>query len=94
MVDYINRGPDKRPLGVVGAVLQQAFSWPFSWLHRPPLALTLGAVMVALPPFLAVNVKQGGRWRTVRVGWRYDVNARRYLADVIIKLNEDGPLYY
>lgn len=92
--EYINRGPDKRPLGVVGAVLQNLLSLPFSWKHEPPADVKLGKNMLAFPPFVAINMRVGGRWRTLRFGWRYDVNAKRYIFDIIVKLREETPLYY
>lgn len=94
MIDYINRGPDKRPLGKVGAILQQIFSLPFKWLHAPPLNLELFNQMIAIPPFLAINIPYGKKWATFRMGWRYDVNYKGYIADVIIKLKESGPLFF
>ena len=95
-IDYICRGPDRRPLGKVGAVLQQGFSWPLRPLKRPPKALRVANQMVAFPPFLAFNIPYGARWATFRIGWRYDANCERgrYIADVIIKLREEQPLFY
>lgn len=95
-IDYICRGPDRRPLGKVGAALQQGFSWPLRGLKRPPRALKAANQMVAFPPLLAINIPYGGRWATFRVGWRYDANCEggRYIGDVIIKLREKRPLFY
>jgi hypothetical protein len=95
-LDYICPGRDRRPLGKVGAVLQQAFSWPLRRWTRPPNALKEANQMVAFPPFLAVNVPYGRRWATFRIGWRYDANCEggRYVGDVIIKLREEQPLFY
>lgn len=95
---YINRGPDKRPLGKVGGWLQSFFSWPLAWLRVGPLHVKIGTQMIALPPFVAFNWKSNkdgvALWRTLRLGWRYDVNARRYIFDVIVKLREREPLYF
>lgn len=94
-IDYLCRGTDKRILGKVGAVLQQGLSWPFRHLHNPPKSIKVGNQMVALPPFVAINIPYwAGHWATIRVGWRYDVNCRRYIADVILKMNEETPLFY
>ena len=51
--------------------------------------------MVAFPAFLAINIPYGRRWATFRIGWRYDANCERgrYIADVIIKLREEQPLF-
>lgn len=95
---YINAGPDKRPLKKVGGWVQSFGSWPLAWLHAPPLHATIGTQMIALPPFVAINWPKHRPdetiWRTIRVGWRYDVNARRYILDVIVKLREPRPLYF
>lgn len=95
-IDYICRGSDRRPLGQVGAVLQQAFSSPLRGRKRQPKAVKVANQMVAFPPFLAINAPYGGRWATFRIGWRYDRHCEggRYIADVIVKLREEQPLFY
>lgn len=83
-------------LAEAGAVLQNFFSWPLWWYHKPPVALKVWDDMVALPPFTALNVRYPftNHWATFRMGHRYDVNGKIYLADVLIKLWEDGPLFF
>lgn len=89
-LNYRNPGPDKRPLGRVGGVLQGLFSIPFDWKHDPPKQLArVDKSALYWPPFVAINVRQDGKWRTLRAGWRWDSNYEGYIADVIIKLDED-----
>lgn len=89
-LDYINRGPDKRPLGRIGGFLQGLFSLPFSWKHTPPKKLVqIGKSAIFWPPFIAINIRQNQLWRTVRIGYRWDANYEGYIADVIIKLREE-----
>jgi len=93
--DYINRGPDKRPLGRVGGFLQGLFSWPFRGAHFPPWSFKVLQQQVAFPPFLALNVPYGrSRWFTFRAGWRFDSNYNGYIADIILKTRELTPLFF
>jgi len=106
---YVNRGPDPRVDGVAGKIAggtQRALSF---YSETPPKVAAIqlkdgGHIAVAWPPFFSVFVSRGdGRYRSFRIGWRYDVNwgdgnnpnePKRetpggYIADVIVKGNID-----
>lgn len=90
---YRNKGTDSRPLGSIGGFLQGALSIPFDWLSTPPVKLfRIDKSQINIwPPFIAINIRQGGYWRTVRLGWRWDNDPTYmgYIFDVIIKLKEE-----
>jgi len=95
LTEYVNRGVDTRILGKAGAVVQNVASWPFRWKRTAPADVKIANQMAAWPPFAALNVPYWrGKWFTLRVGWRYDVNCKRYIADVILKHRERDPLFY
>lgn len=99
---YVNQGPDPRAGGAVGAVL--------AWLQRslsfhgegPPahVIVPLGGseLMLAWPPFVSLSIaKKGGRFASLRAGWRYDANWAPnggYVADVIVKLKMDHRVHF
>lgn len=108
---YVNRGPDERADGVLGKVLggtQRALS--FRSTNQPKVAKKAfeggGHIAVAWPPFFSLFIPRGdGRFRSFRIGYRYDVNwgdgnnpnepadERKpggYIADVIVKPNIDN----
>src|SRR5678810_1042413 len=94
-LSYRNKGPDARPLGSIGGFFQGLLSIPFDWKSTPPTKLFEidKTVVYIWPPFLAVNIRQGGFWRTIRIGWRWDGDPTYmgYIFDVIIKLREEQP---
>ena len=74
MVDYVNRGPDARPLGAFGAYLQ---AWLSFRSPNPPKTRTfhLGGteLLVAWPLFISLNIAWPNGWYSSRrAGWRYD----------------------
>lgn len=88
MPEYVNRGPDARPLGAVGAWIQQRLSFKRA---TPPKQIKLGFIAFYWPPFVAIAIPYGSKFATLRFGWRWDENwsGGGYIADVIIKLRED-----
>jgi hypothetical protein len=107
---YVNRGPDERVDGPVGKVLggtQRLLSFQSP---TPPKVAKVplkdgGHIAVAWPPFLSVFVARGdGRYRSFRLGWRWDANwgdgnnpnepqverPGGYVADVIVKQSIDN----
>lgn len=76
---YVNPGPDARPLGRLGGLIQGALSfrspveYPLRWSFHIRDWLV---VFVGWPPFLSVFVrwpKTGPkRWASLRIGWRWD----------------------
>jgi len=106
---YVNRGPDPRVDGVLGKIAggtQRALSF---YSETPPKVAAIplkdgGHIAVAWPPFFSVFVSRGdGRYRSFRIGWRFDPNVGdgnnpnepvhdppgAYFPDVIAKGNID-----
>lgn len=77
MATYVNQGPDPRAGGLLGSILaglQRRLSFRST---DPPATTTfpIGGteILLAWPPFLSINVPRGGgRYASVRLGWRYD----------------------
>ena len=73
-----NEGADTRIFGSLVRRLQRSLSWPS--LKEPTwLAAKLPYVGIAWPPYIIVQVPQGGRWWMARAGFRYDFNAKMYI---------------
>lgn len=90
MTNYVNRGPDRRPLGEWAGWIQARLSFKSWWepLH----------VMVAFPPYVSIAIPKLWthplRYATFRAGWRYDKNWPGYIFDVIVKLDFDRVVPY
>lgn len=104
-IRYWNQGPDHRyegPLSIVPKAVQTGLSY-YSTTPPKTAAIPLkhgGHISVSWPPFFSVFVSKGnGRYRSFRLGWRFDPNVGdgknprepfhdppgAYIADVIAK---------
>lgn len=94
MAEYVNRGPDPRAGGWLGWVLATVQTRLSFHAAGPPanVIVPIGGseLMLAWPPFVSLSIaRKGGRFSSLRAGWRYDKNwapGGGYIADVIIKL--------
>ena len=110
---YVNAGTDKRIGGDLGRALGKAQSDLSFKSATPPVKRIehIGNVIVetATAPngrahYAIAITRKGGRWATLRFGWRFDPNwgdaytighnpqpeiVGGYIADVVVKLNAD-----